>query len=328
MNRIYRKSPFWSLAGPLLGYLAIEAVIQFALMFLIEMPYMVRAYAEILRDNSGTALSMQEIWDSYMQALEPALEAIAKYQVGIISLAALGTIILTGILFARDRKLERQAGVKLPDKAPLSKYWTVVVFGVAGCIAATCLMAMIQLAFYDAQYQQNAQITYSAGLLVEIIGLGLITPVAEELMFRGILYKRFHERQSLMFRGILYKRFHERQSFWYSAVWSALLFSFVHSSTTQMIYTFLLGVLLSYLYEKFGSLRAPVLLHILLNTGSVIFTELGVFRWLAGNPMRMAGAVIMGTFICSVMFVLVQKMPGSVRTERASDDSERPNMFR
>ena len=312
MNRIYRKSPFWSLAGPLLGYLAIEAVIQFALMFLIEMPYMVRAYAEILRDNSGTALSMQEIWDSYMQALEPALEAIAKYQVGIISLAALGTIILTGILFARDRKLERQAGVKLPDKAPLSKYWTVVVFGVAGCIAATCLMAMIQLAFYDAQYQQNAQITYSAGLLVEIIGLGLITPVAEELMFRGILYKRFHERQS----------------FWYSAVWSALLFSFVHSSTTQMIYTFLLGVLLSYLYEKFGSLRAPVLLHILLNTGSVIFTELGVFRWLAGNPMRMAGAVIMGAFICSVMFVLVQKMPGSVRTERAPDDSERPNMFR
>lgn len=312
MNRIYRKSPFWSLAGPLLGYLAIEAVIQFALMFLIEMPYMVRAYAEILRDNSGTALSMQEIWDSYMQALEPALEAIAKYQVGIISLAALGTIILTGILFARDRKLEWQAGVKLPDKAPLSKYWTVVVFGVAGCIAATCLMAMIQLAFYDAQYQQNAQITYSAGLLVEIIGLGLITPVAEELMFRGILYKRFHERQS----------------FWYSAVWSALLFSFVHSSTTQMIYTFLLGVLLSYLYEKFGSLRAPVLLHILLNTGSVIFTELGVFRWLAGNPMRMAGAVIMGAFICSVMFVLVQKMPGSVRTERASDDSERPNMFR
>ena len=312
MNRIYRKSPFWSLAGPLLGYLAIEAVIQFALMFLIEMPYMVRAYAEILRDNSGTALSMQEIWDSYMQALEPALEAIAKYQVGIISLAALGTIILTGILFARDRKLERQAGVKLPDKAPLSKYWTVVVFGVAGCIAATCLMAMIQLAFYDAQYQQNAQITYSAGLLVEIIGLGLITPVAEELMFRGILYKRFHERQS----------------FWYAAVWSALLFSLVHSSTTQMIYTFLLGVLLSYLYEKFGSLRAPVLLHILLNTGSVIFTELGVFRWLAGNPMRMAGAVIMGAFICSVMFVLVQKMPGSVRTERASDDSERPNMFR
>ena len=79
MNRIYRKSPFWSLAGPLLGYLAIEGVIQFALMFLIEMPYIVQAYTEVLSDNSGAALSMQEILDSYMRALEPALEAIAKY---------------------------------------------------------------------------------------------------------------------------------------------------------------------------------------------------------------------------------------------------------
>ena len=312
MNRIYRKSPFWSLAGPLLGYLAIERVIQFALMFLIEMPYIVQAYTEVLSDNSGAALSMQEILDSYMRALEPALEAIAKYQVVIISLAALGTMILTGILFVRDRKLERQSGVKLPEKAPLPKYWTVVVFGIAGCIAATCLMAMVQLAFYDAQYQQTAQITYSAGPLVEIIGLGIITPVAEELMFRGILYKRFRERQG----------------FWYSAIWSALLFSFMHPSTTQMVYTSLLGVLLSYLYEKFGSLRAPVLLHILLNTGSVIFTELGVFRWLAGNPMRMAGAVIAGAFICSAMFVLIQKMPGSVRTGQAADDSERPDLFR
>lgn len=311
MNRIYRKSPFWSLAGPLLGYLAIEGAIQFALMFLIEMPYVMRSYAEVLRGSSG-AVSMQEIMDSYMQALEPAFEAVAKYQVEIVSLAALGTIVLTGILFARDRKLERQVGVKLPERAPLAKYWTVVVFGIAGCIAATCLMAMVQLAFYDERYQQTAQITYAASLPVQIIGLGIITPVAEELMFRGILYKRFRERQS----------------FWYSAIWSALLFSFMHSNTTQMIYTFLLGILLSYLYEKFGSFRAPVLLHILLNTGSVVFTEVGVFRWVAGSPMRMAGAVIAGAFLCSAMFVLIQKMPGSVRNEDAADDTEGPDMFR
>ena len=120
-------------------------------------------------------------------------------------------------------------------------------------------MAMVQLAFYDEQYQQAAQITYSAGFLVQIIGLGIVIPIAEELMFRGILYKRFRERQG----------------FWYSALWSALLFSFIHSNTTQMIYAFLLGVLLSYLYEKFGSFRAPVVLHILLNTGSVVFYGAG-----------------------------------------------------
>lgn len=203
MNQIYRKSPFWSLAGPMLGYLAIQFVVQFAAQLVIEMPYVMRAYAEILRGSSDTVPSMQELLNSYMQTLEPAFEAIVRYQVEIAALSALGTIVLTGILFARDRKLEEKIGVVLPEKAPLSKYWTVVIFGIAGCIAATCLMAMVQLAFYDEQYQQTAQITYSAGLLVQIIGLGIITPVAEELMFRGILYKRFRERQGFWYSAIL-----------------------------------------------------------------------------------------------------------------------------
>lgn len=310
MNQIYRKSPFWSLTGPFLGYLGIQFAVQFIAQSVLEMPYLVRAYAEIIRSGRDTVPSMQEIWNSYIQALEPAFEAIARYQVEIVTLSALATIILTGILFARDRKLEQKARIMLPERAPLSKYWSVVVFGIAGCIAATCLMAMIQLAFYDEQYQQTAQITYSAGFLMQIIGLGVVIPVAEELMFRGILYKRFRERQG----------------FWYSALWSSLLFSFMHSNTTQMIYTFLLGVLLAYLYEKFGSFRAPVVLHILLNTGSVVFTELGVFGWLAGSPVRMAGAVISGAFLCSVMFVLIQRMPVRIKMQQNTDD-DRTNMF-
>lgn len=310
MNQIYRKSPFWSLTGPFLGYLGIQFAVQFIAQSVLEMPYLVRAYAEIIRSGRDTVPSMQEIWNSYIQALEPAFEAIARYQVEIVTLSALATIILTGILFARDRKLEQKARIMLPERAPLSKYWSVGVFGIAGCIAATCLMAMIQLAFYDERYQQTAQITYSAGFLMQIIGLGVVIPVAEELMFRGILYKRFRERQG----------------FWYSALWSSLLFSFMHSNTTQMIYTFLLGVLLAYLYEKFGSFRAPVVLHILLNTGSVVFTELGVFGWLAGSPVRMAGAVISGAFLCSVMFVLIQRMPVRIKTQQNTDD-DRTDMF-
>ena len=311
MNQIQRKSPFWSVAGPLLGYLAIQSAVQFMIQLVIETPYIIRAYRDILRSSRGTVPSMWEIRDSYEKALEPAFELITAHRVEILAAAALSTIILTGILFGRDRKLEQRIGAKVSEKAPLSKYWTVVVLGIAGGIAATCLMGMMQIAFYDEMYQETAQITYSAGFAAQLIGLGLVVPAAEELMFRGILYKRFRERQS----------------FWYSAVCSSLLFSFMHSSTTQVIYTFLLGLMLSYLYEKFGSLKAPALLHIVLNMGSVIFTEAGVFRWIAAEPMRMAGAVIAGAFLCSVMFVLIQRMPGSVRAERPVDGSDRSDLF-
>lgn len=311
MNQIYRKSPFWSLAGPLLGYVAIQFAVQLAAQIIIELPYVMRAYRELLSGSGDTALSVQEAWNSYMEILQPAFEAIAGHQVEIATLSAAGTIILAAILFVRDRKLEQKAGIIIPVRAPLTKYWTVFVFGIAGCIAFTCLMAMVQIAFYDERYQQAAQLAYSAGFPVQLIGPGIIIPVAEELMFRGILYKRLRERQG----------------FWYSAVWSSLLFSFMHSNTTQLLYTFLLGVLLSYLYEKFGSFRAPVLLHILLNTGALVFTEAGVFRWLAGDPLRLAGAVIAGAFLCSVMFVLIQKMPGSLKTGKSEGDSGQSGMF-
>lgn len=301
MGQIRRKSPFWSTAGPVFGYLLIQGAIQTILLLVIELPYIMGAYADIM--GNGSVTSMQEIMNAYVDALEPALEIVAGYQVEILSLSALGTIVLSGILFSRDRKLEKTLHIPQPERAPLSKYWTVAVFGAAGCIAATCMMAMAQAAFQDTQYQQTAEITYSAGFPVQLIGLGVITPVAEELMFRGVLYRRLRERQG----------------FWYSAMWSALLFSFMHTNTTQMIYALLLGVMLSYLYEKFGSFVAPLLLHILLNTGSVVFTELGVFSYLAADPMRMAGAVIAGAFVCSVMFVFIQKMPVRIRTEIPGD---------
>ena len=99
MNQIQRKSPFWSVAGPLLGYLAIQSAVQFMIQLVIETPYIIRAYRDILRSSRGTVPSMWEIRDSYEKALEPAFELITAHRVEILAAAALSTIILTGILF-------------------------------------------------------------------------------------------------------------------------------------------------------------------------------------------------------------------------------------
>ncbi len=74
-----------------------------------------------------------------------------------------------------------------------------------------------------------------------------------------------------------------------------------------MFYTFLLGLMLAYVYEKFGFFCAPLALHIFVNMGSVIFTETGLFLLLIRDPLVLAGAAIGGAFICSVMFVLIQR---------------------
>lgn len=294
-NKIYRKYPFWCLAGPLLGFLAIQAAVRFAIQFAIELPYALQAYAGIMRDASaGGTVSMEEILDAYLQAMEPALQLISAHRVEIAAAASLATVILTGILFAKDRKLEKKAGVIPPEKAHAGRYWMLAVFGFAGSLAATCLITMMQAAFYDSLYQQTSAETYSSPFVIQLICLGFAIPLAEEFMFRGVLYRRYRERQN----------------FWYSAICSSILFSFMHVSVTQMFYTFLLGLMLAYVYEKFGSFCAPLALHIFVNTGSVIFTETGLFLLLVQDPVILAGATIGGAFICSVMFVLIQKTGG------------------
>ena len=102
----------------------------------------------------------------------------------------------------------------------------LAVFGFAGSLAATCLMTMMQAAFYDSLYQQTSAETYSSPFVIQLICLGFVIPLAEEFMFRGVLYKRYRERQN----------------FWYSAIGSSILFSLMHVSMTQMFYTFLLGL--------------------------------------------------------------------------------------
>ena len=245
MNRIRRKSSFWSLAGPLLGYW----LIQMAVIVVVELVIAVPTMSDMLRElSSGSVSSQEEFAEFYVSAMETLLRQVMSYQAQITAAAALGTLIMTVILFRKDRQLEVTYNIPQWKKAPVSKYWPVAVMGIVGCIGVTCLSAMVQLVLYDPQYQDATAAVYSSSFPVELICLGIISPVAEEMMFRGVMFRRYREN-----RG-----------FFYSALWSSVFFALMHTNMIQLVYSFLLGILLSYLYEKFGSVKAPVFLHILL----------------------------------------------------------------
>ena len=138
--------------------------------------------------------------------------------------------------------------------------------------------------------------------------MGIIIPVAEEMMFRGVLYRRYRETKG----------------FYYAALWSSVFFSVTHLTMIQTVYAFLLGILLCYVYEKYGSVKAAIGLHICLNTGSILFTGGGLFRWLAGDLMRMGLAIILSAFFCSVLFVMIQKTGDPVMEKKPSRENDEP----
>ena len=307
MNQMRRKSPFWSLAAPILIYMGVRLAVEVVGILVISFPYLMDASEQLLAQQQTVEQFTQQYW----ALMEPAMNQVFRYSTEIAGAAALVTIPVNAVFFSRDRKLERVCGVEVPERAPLRKYWAVVVFGLAVSIAATCFFAMVELAFYSGESQSSTLITYTPPFAVQLLVLGIVVPVAEELMFRGVLFRRFLENRS----------------FWYAAVWSSLFFVLMHQDGAQMVYAMLLGLFLCYVYQKFGSLKAPVVLHVTANGSSLSYTEAGVFRWIGAAPVRMAGAVIIGAFICSVMYVQIQRTGGPVQKEKESDTTNPGDMF-
>lgn len=109
----------------------------------------------------------------------------------------------------------------------------------------------------SAAYQAVAAGQLSASLAVGLICYGIISPLAEELVFRGIVYNELKRNYRLPLAMLI----------------SALLFGLYHMNPVQGGYGFIMGLLLAYLYEYFGSFLWPVLVHMLANSLAYILSN-------------------------------------------------------
>lgn len=286
MNRTPQSKRFWRILGPILIYFGIQFVGQMIVQTVVLATHM--------QDLVGMMQSAQtESYPEVVATLSVKLmEWMMEYQSLISGFLALCTIPLPAFLFWRDRKMERAVRLPVNKVAPLKKYIWILLFGAAFCVGMNVVMVMSGLAMKDVSFLNVSKALYSESLGVMLVCQGLIVPIAEEWMFRGVLYRRCREQMK----------------FWGAAFSVSLLFAFIHGSVTQMAYTLILGIFLAYVYEKFGSLKAPMFLHILVNSISIVLTKKELLLWLCSDFMRMAVCVVGCAFIGALAFVEIRKI--------------------
>lgn len=289
MNKTPGSKQFWRVCGPILLYWGITVVAQIITGCILVI-FNAEEIAEImLIGNNPTDAEMEA---ALMSVTASMTEVILKYYVEISAVTSLCTIPMTVYLFKMDRKNEVQMNTPVNKKAPLGKYIWIPILGCAVCFGFNCLILMTDLAFLSESYVETSSLFYSASFPVQIVCIGVITPLAEELLFRGIIFKRLREHAG----------------FKVAALCASLFFATIHGSMIQMVYTLILGMFLAYVYEKYGSFKAPVLLHISVNVISLVCTELKILDLLYVFPMAMAVSIIICAFIGAVMFVQIQKI--------------------
>lgn len=129
-----------------------------------------------------------------------------------------------------------------------------IAFGVNICLIYNITIFELNNIFHFTNKFKTSNIP----IIVQIICSGLLGPILEELLFRGIVYNKLKEFNKPMTSIII----------------SSVIFSLFHSNIVDAIYAFGVSFILIYMYEKYKTLKAPIITHICLNTTIILMLNL------------------------------------------------------
>ena len=152
--------------------------------------------------------------------------------------------------FKRQKAMEMKKGLSLKEGAALIFIGAVLALGI------NYIFVLTGLPQNNEQYQQVAEVQFALPLWLAFLFYGIISPMVEEMVFRGIACSWLGQHMS---RGM-------------TVAGSALLFGAFHGNLVQMLYASIMGVVLALVYQKYRNLTAPVLLHAAANVAVYFVT--------------------------------------------------------
>ncbi len=176
----------------------------------------------------------------------------------------------------------------------------IAVLSVGCCYLTNFAMPIASMIIPENIMQAYIDLMETAGFgesILPTIAAVLIAPFGEELIFRGVMY---HYACNIV--GAMQDR---RKAFYIANTIQALAFGIFHGNLVQGTYAFFLGMVLGYLRERFGSIWASILAHMLINACSS-------FLWepIALRLPESIGVFAAGTVICLAVVSLGFKLGG------------------
>lgn len=164
------------------------------------------------------------------------------------------TVFSSWLLTKKDPNLslKRILGLRLPNK----KVWWIFPAVLFGYIAILIIVTMILYAISPnaaQQEQEVGQLIQTIGgwqLILTILGVAVITPIAEELFFRGMILWTYSEKLNLVF----------------SIGLTSIIFALAHMQLNVGIDTFIFGIGLGILRWQTESVYPSITLHMLKNS--------------------------------------------------------------
>lgn len=130
-------------------------------------------------------------------------------------------------------------------ESKVTGYMLLGAFAFLSALGLNTLFHLLGITGSSKAFEDTAQAQFGVVFFAGLFLYGILSPLAEEAVFRGLIYNRM------------------KRCFNYPVALavSALLFGCYHGNMVQAVYGTILGLMMAYVYEKYGVFEAPVLFH-------------------------------------------------------------------
>lgn len=167
---------------------------------------------------------------------------------GLSALTLLSCLIIAAVLLLwfllRKKPLSEAAGLRHCSG------WTVgfCAFGAVGLYVLVSLVLALLPEGWMEEYGKAMRLSTETGL-IPALAVVAGAPLAEELVFRGVIQSRLERAMPV----------------WIAIVLQAVLFGFIHGTPVQIGYAFLMGLLFGYIRYRTGSILPTIAAHAAFN---------------------------------------------------------------
>jgi hypothetical protein len=182
--------------------------------------------------------------DSYSVWISAIVKAAGMFAAALLVYRKWGRENLGWIKATEDNEQAKKEASPGDRKSNL-EVLKILLLGITASLAFNSWFSVLGITQSVGSYTQVAEVQFALPLVLGLIIYGIISPVAEEMVFRGIVYRKMRDNYGVPI----------------ALVGSALIFGAIHGNLVQGIYGTAMGLLAAWLDEREKKLAAPILFH-------------------------------------------------------------------
>ena len=197
-----------------------------------------------------------------------------------------------GIIYtSKSGEKKEPIGMAALFSTKLKDYVFIGWLGISLGICLSVVVSIFGISEQDEAFKQVNELIESQPFWLKIASVGIIIPIQEELMYRGLIYKNIEQRYD-----------HIK-----AAVISSTVFAVMHMNLSQGIYAFLMGFVLAFIYQKTKNIYACITFHCSANIFAVFVSTNTVNEFLMENVLLIPAVLLCMIVSANVIILYLHK---------------------